>query len=316
MPTRTTTAAVKPTGPTTHGLLRVGVATILACLGGVARAGTDPGALPDAASILDRYVEVTGGKAAYERIHNRVARGTHVFRDVGLKGTQTTYFAAPNKRYSELEVEELGKVWQGTDGDVVWYLSDGTGAMVEEGEARAAGLREAAFDMPVHWRKYYDKAETVAVETLDGKRCVKVLLTPAEGEPETRYYDVSSGLLIKVGKTRLSSRMPPMPVTVVFSNYREVDGLLLPFKFTQITEQCGSERAIDFTTDSIEHNVTLAPDRFDPPEEVKAVAILSRGAAIIKDLTGHGSTARQAPCGKTKPAASEATKSKPCGGGS
>ncbi len=311
----TTAATVARTVSMTRRPL-VAIAAVLTCLGGAGQASAEPGALTDAAAILDRYVEVTGGRAAYERIHNRVVRGRHEFRDVGLKGTQTIYFAAPNKRHAELEAEELGKVWQGTNGDVVWYLSAMTGALIEEGEARTVALREAAFDMPVHWRKYYEKVEAVGVETVEEKRCLKVELTPAVGEVETRYYDESSGLLVKVAKTRLSSKMPPMPMTLTFGDYRRADGLLIPFRYTQTTEQCGSKRAIVFETDSIEHNVTLASDRFDPPAKVQAAAVLSRGAATIKDLTGQDDTAKLAPCGKAKPAASETRKGKPCAGGS
>ncbi len=268
---------------------------------------------PDAAAILDKYVEVTGGKAAHERIYNRVKKGHHEFVEMGLKGTQIDYVAKPNKSFSQLELEALGKVEQGTDGEVAWYPSSATGPLVESGDALAAALDKAAFDRVVQWRKYYKKAECVGEEVVDGKTCYKIVMTPNVGKPETHYYEKQSNLLIKAKKTRLSSHMPPMSVEVTVSDYRWVDGLLLAHKRKQVSEQCGSPREILFVTDSIGHNVELPADRFDPPEEVRAL--------VRKEVSPRDTKqAQRAPCGSGKKVtARESAKQPqraPCGGGS
>ena len=81
-------------------------------------------------------------------------------------------------------------------------------------------------------------------ETIDGKSCYRVVMTPTEGPVETHYYDKDSSLLTKVEGTRLFSNMPPMPMEVTYSDYEKVDGLLIPHKKRQATEQCGSTREI------------------------------------------------------------------------
>jgi hypothetical protein len=271
-----------------------------------ARAGVD--ALPDAATILDKYVEVTGGEAAYERIHNRVTKGHHEFVGMGLKGTQTYYQAQPNKVYSELEAEALGKVESGTDGKVAWYVSPSTGPLVETGDARTVGLSEAAFDREVYWRKYYKKAECVGEEVVEGKGCYKIVLTPEVGEPETRYYDKESNLLVRTDKMRLSSHMPSMAFEIMVDDYRRVDGLLLAHKRKQVMQGCGGPVEIVFVTDSIEHNVDLPSNRFDLPEKIQELAS-SAGSSAGGCCPGGGGSA----CGGSGKAAGSA----PCcaGGG-
>ena len=78
-------------------------------------------ALPKAEKILDKFVEATGGKAAYEKIHNEKATGTFVGK--GVKGTVLNYKAEPNKMYTRVDLENIGAVEDGTDGDTAWALS-------------------------------------------------------------------------------------------------------------------------------------------------------------------------------------------------
>ena len=50
-------------------------------------------ALPKAETVLDRAIEVTGGKAALEKRHNEVMHGSMEFTGRGVKGTLTVYQA-------------------------------------------------------------------------------------------------------------------------------------------------------------------------------------------------------------------------------
>jgi hypothetical protein len=61
--------------------------------------------LPKGETLLDKYIEATGGKAAYARIHSDMTTGTMEFKAMGLKGKITTYAAEPDKKYSEVVLE-------------------------------------------------------------------------------------------------------------------------------------------------------------------------------------------------------------------
>lgn len=76
--------------------------------------GAEP-SLPEAAVILDKYIKVTGGRTAYEKIHNRVSKGHHEFVGMGLEGTQTNYQARPNGSQTACGRRNLPHGWNPED---------------------------------------------------------------------------------------------------------------------------------------------------------------------------------------------------------
>ena len=71
------------------------IAAGFAIAGGIALRADDT--LPKAETILDRYIEVTGGKAAYEKRKTEIATGTFEMAAMGVKGTITHYAASPTR---------------------------------------------------------------------------------------------------------------------------------------------------------------------------------------------------------------------------
>ena len=222
--------------------------------------------LPKAETILDKYVEVTGGKAAYAKLNNRVSKGTFEMAAQGIKADLTVYGARPNKLYTVLESDAFGKIEKGTDGKVAWELNMMTGPQLKEGDERTFFMREATFDTATQWRKLYKKVECVGLEPIDDQPCYKVILTPAEGAPATRFYDKQSGLLVKV-EMSITTPMGTIPFESYVSDYKPVDGVLFPHKVRVLV--MGTERLI--TTQSIEHNVKMPKDRFKLPEDIQVL---------------------------------------------
>ncbi len=222
--------------------------------------------LPKAESILDRYIEVTGGKPAYLNRKSEMATGTVDFAAQGIKGTLMRYAADPDKSYAVVEIEGIGKIETGTAAGVAWEKSLISGPRVLSGDEKAQALRENLFNSDFNWRKLYPKVETAGMETVDGEECYKVILTPAEGHPETAYYQKTSGLAVKM-TTILVSSMGEIPVEATMSDYKEFGGILMPTKVTQ--KAAGQE--VSRTIQSLKVNAELPADRFDPPAEIKAL---------------------------------------------
>jgi hypothetical protein len=230
----------------------------------IAKAADD--ALPKAETILDHYVEVTGGKAAYESRKTEVATGTVEFAAQGLKGTLTRYAAAPDKSYSIIELEGIGKMEQGTVNGMAWDKNPMITPRIKSGVEKAQGIREGMFNGPLNWRKVYAKAETVGVENAEGEECYKVTLTPFEGKPETGFFSKKSGLEIKRIIT-VASPMGEMQAEAVAQDYKDFGGVLQPTKMLQ--RVAGQELVI--TIQSVKINEQLPADRFDPPAEIQAL---------------------------------------------
>jgi hypothetical protein len=222
--------------------------------------------LPKAETILDRYVEVTGGKAAYSKIHGLVVNGTTEFKTMGMKGKMTIYSAEPDKAYSEIELAGIGKIQEGSNGDVAWGMSAMQGPRVKEGDERAEALLHAKFNAELNWRDIFKSAETAGAETVDGKTCYKVILTPKSGPPVTKWFDKDSGLLLKMTMTS-KTPMGEIQSDSAYSDYRKEGDVLVSHK--QVTHVATMELVMSI--DSVQTNPEIPKDKFDPPAEVKAL---------------------------------------------
>jgi hypothetical protein len=221
-------------------------------------------ALPKADAVLDQYFEVTGGRAAYKKIQTQITTGSMEFVGKGVKAMLTSYKMAPNKSYSVMELESIGKIEQGTDGETVWEKSAVQGPRIKTGEERASALREAALN--ADWRELFKKAEMAGVEPVGGRECYKIVLTPNEGKPETRYYDTKTHLLVKVTKV-VKTSMGEIPAEFSLGDYRDVGGILIPHRIAQTG--LGQEFLVQL--EKVQQNPQIAPSRFDLPEDVKAL---------------------------------------------
>ena len=110
-------------------------------------------------AVVDNYVEVTGGAAAWGKLHNTVMKGSMAMPSMGIKGKVTIYAAEPNKLCESTDLAGVGKVIEGTDGTHAWTFSAMQGPQLKKGEELAESLREATFHKEAEWRSIYTSAE-------------------------------------------------------------------------------------------------------------------------------------------------------------
>ena len=232
-----------------------------AILAGPAAAAAAP---PEGAAILDRYLEVTGGKAAYEAVKNRVIKATLELPAQSIKLDFVLYTARPKLAYTVLESQMVGKIESGVYEGYAWETSTMTGPRLKEGSEELEAVRDANFDLMVNWRKTYPKVEVVGADTVDGVPCWKVVMTPRFGRARTAWYEQEAGLVKQI---EITAESPAGALTALIkqSDYRKVDGLLMPHRSE--TDVAGAKRVL--TIHSVEHDVDLPADRFTPPADVQ-----------------------------------------------
>src|SRR6478672_2772378 len=236
---------------------------LVALLSGIAGAfAADP--LPSAESVLDRYVQVTGGKQAYAKRKAEIAHSTVEFAALGIKGTMTRYAAEPDKYYTSMDIEGLGKVEMGINGQVAWENSALLGPRVKTGLERAEAIREGSMNSTLNWRKLYPKVENAGIESIDGEDCYKVIMTPAEGQPMIGYYQKKSGLQVKI-TTISTTQMGDIPVELIASEYKDFGGILEPVK---VIQKAGPQE-FTITLERVEVNPVIPPDKFALPAEIR-----------------------------------------------
>jgi outer membrane lipoprotein-sorting protein len=155
---------------------------------------------------------------------------------------------------------------EGSDGEVAWANSAMQGPRIKEGGEKAESLLRAKFNGELNWRNLYKTVETVALETVDGKQCYKVVATPKSGNPRTLWYDQDSNLMVKVSAVTETPQGDIQSDTSV-SDYRKEGDLLVPHK---MMIKAGPME-IAMTIDSVQVNPEIPMNTFEMPDEVKAL---------------------------------------------
>ncbi len=186
---------------------------------------------------------------------------------MGLSGALTVYHSLPDKEYTVVEFAGMGKAEDGFNGQVAWSIHPGEGPKIKEGDERAVAMRTAALHAETRWKDFYKTAELAGTEDVGGKPCYKVILTPNEGGAETRFFDKSSGLLVKV-TLPVTTPDGKANVETTLADYRDEGGILIPHT---INEKLPNFEIL-IKVASVKYNADIPSSRYDLPDEIKAMA--------------------------------------------
>src|SRR6185369_3475043 len=156
-----------------------------------ARAAENP---PTVDSILDKFIEASGGRAAMEKIKSRVIRG-----DLDIMGSTSDWVMeakAPNKQFSGFTHSTLGTVTDGFDGTVAWSKTE-SGVRLKEGEELAKTKRDAEFYRFLNVKKLYPDFKSEGNEKVDGEEVNVLHSKPTGCSMERLSFRTKSTLLIR-----------------------------------------------------------------------------------------------------------------------
>ncbi len=190
-------------------------------------AGTPPASntLPSVEQIFSKYTDAVGGKAALAKLQTRTLKGTYEASqnrnfplEVALKGTDkfTTTVTMPN-----------GVMVRTIDGNNGWVKTpQGTRAMtpaeVAETRRAAQSYQLIKVSAPTTEMRVRRRVEKV------GERDAYVVESRMSGNVERLYFDKETGLLLRK-YTLTNTMLNAIPEQMDFEDYREVDGVKVPF---------------------------------------------------------------------------------------
>jgi outer membrane lipoprotein-sorting protein len=216
--------------------------------------------LPTADQIIEKYIQALGGKAAIEKISSRVVKGTFELPAMGVSGTATIYAKAPNKMLAVFDIPGFGTVREGYNGTVAWEQNPDMGLREKSGAELAFIKLESEFYKDIKLKELYPKINVKGKEKVGDRDVYLVEATPSEGSPEKWYFDVQTGLIIRrdfVADTAQGS----IPMEQYFEDYKEVDGMKLPFTLRQTSP------AISFIVKvtEVKNNAEIEDAKFNKP---------------------------------------------------
>lgn len=217
-------------------------------------------ALPAGEKILDEYTNAIGGKEALGKFKTRRSEGVLEMKSVGLEGKLLLLQSQPDKLALRFDIPNVGKIENGYDGKIAWEDSVISGARELEGEEKEQLARRALFESDSQWRKIYEKATTKGEDKVGDRPVWVVELKPIGSDKlQTNYYDKESKLLLRSKMTAITP-MGDIAIENDFLDYRDVDGIKIPFESRQSV--LGQTQTMRFS--KVTHDEPIEDSVFSP----------------------------------------------------
>ena len=112
------------------------------------------------------------------------------------------------------------------------------------------------------WQNFFDEAKTAGMREIDGKKVYDIELSAESGATLTVTLDADSKIMVEQS-FKVYSPMGSMPVTIRSTDYRDVEGMKIPFK--QVTDASLMELTQELEV--VELNVDVDETTFAMPTE-------------------------------------------------
>ena len=235
---------------------------------------SDP--LPSADQVFDKYVQAIGGRAAVDKIATRVTKMTLLKPKLVNSGTPKaaminrgetwiveTFQKAPDK-YLTVITSPDGTIYQGFNGTIDWTKTPSGQREMNSVEV-ARIKREADFYKDLKLKEQYSKMTVIGKEKIGDREAYVIEALSLDNKTEKLFFDTQSGLLLR--RTVLTeTKLGLNPEQTDFEDYREVDGVRLPFTIRMSyldDNHLGTTRNII----EIKHNVPLDNEKFNMPQK-------------------------------------------------
>jgi hypothetical protein len=219
---------------------------------------------PTVDQILDKYIQALGGAARLGGLTSFAAKGTAMpFGDPDVYQTEI-YAKAPSQLATTVHQQE-GDMVRTFDGRQGYFLLPLT---VVEVYPWTAGANEGAkldaeMAFPGQIKQFLTNWRVGFSTTVNDKDVRVVQGTGPSGLVGTFYFDKDSGLLVRMVRYN-NSAMGRVPTQIDYSDYRDVAGVKMPYKWSYAWLS-GRE---EFSLTEVQPNVAVDAARFAKPVPV------------------------------------------------
>jgi hypothetical protein len=208
--------------------------------------------------ILRAYIQALGGQSALDKINTR-----EVHAKVHRHGKVTYFWAKPDKVLQLSHGEKIG-----FDGNSGWVLSRKK-KLTKLPKADQRNLQTNANPVRyAHLKELYDELASQPSERA-ADRVLDVIISPNNIGSTKFYFDQVTHLLVRIDDFGVTSAY--YKHSIEFSDYKNVDGIRLPFRIVYTTNEPGGKTE-DIRISSVDQNIELKPEMFTKPR-VAAVTL-------------------------------------------
>ena len=253
-----------------------GVLLLASGLGATSGRGAAAAAVSDeAARVIRRYVEATGGADAAARERTLYTRGT--VEAFGFSGKLEAWSAQPGSHYSKIELGPF-KLSEGSNGGSAWRTDPTTGRIVHLADRDSVEALESTWFDLERWTETDMAGGQVVLEshTRDstGAYTVLAITAPGGARPHKLWFSDASGLV-----AREEAQHDQSVAITRFEDWKPAAGRVRAFT-TRVGLVNMPANQMVTRADSFAVNVDVTTVPFAPPD--------SSGATAVRWLSGTG----------------------------
>ena len=219
--------------------------------------GQLPVHLPAISELLENYVNALGGAASIEKINTRVETGTATFQGNPLR---VEIFTRSGEKQAFLRHFPGGDIANVFDGQTSWLTLGGHHVRELHGFDLENARMDADLQFPLHLRQFYPDLRVEYPEVIAGRQAY-ALYAMRHGRPAAKlYFDEQSGLLLRLVRYA-ESPFGENPTQIDYDDYRDVDGVKVPFRMTFSQP----ESALTVQIDTVQQNSPIDDAQFAKP---------------------------------------------------
>jgi len=186
-----------------------------------------------AEEILEKIIEAQGGRKVLAGIEDTTMSGSMQMVAMNLNGSMTMYQKEPDKMRMDIEMMGM-QMTQAFDGKTAWAINPQPGNAQEMPEKLAKEFKRQAIgnDALLNPQKYGITYTFKGKEKIDDKEYLVLEQNFKDGHNATLYIDPATYLTYKVKTTTLNQVEAEVESESFPSDYKKVDGLMIPHKIT------------------------------------------------------------------------------------
>jgi hypothetical protein len=183
-------------------------------------------ALPTAAQVLSKYYAAIGGKEAASKFKTIVMKGT-VERSEG-RNSQIEVTLKEADKYLIIQTSPQGVMTLGVNGEDTWTKTGNNPVTVTRADLERLRRNAFSYYTPIRGVEQATQLKVLGIEKV-GDRDTYVLSFALDPETTRKlYFDTQTGLLLRT-LTTIRTMIAHLPEQVDLDDYRDVDGVKLPF---------------------------------------------------------------------------------------
>ncbi|PTX60024.1 putative Zn-dependent peptidase [Kordia periserrulae] len=177
-----------------------------------------------AQTVVNDYIKAIGGKEKLMSVNSIVQEMGTSFQ--GMDMSMMMKRKSPNLLMVDVSVAGMGSVNKQVFDGETGYIS-GQGQKMDMPAEMIADMKSRKGLFP---ELYYesDKITLKGIESVDGKDAYAVVIEKSNGEKVTNFYDTKTGLKVKESSTGKGPGGQEMIQDRFFSDYKEIDGVMIP----------------------------------------------------------------------------------------